>query len=107
MLNSSSMLDCIKLIISLSSSLGIPLVDCHKFQIFASLACDILWYYRNQAFHNGITLEARNVFAHINKIALEHFQAWHFVSFVTVEKWIFLLPTRSKLILILPYEILS
>jgi hypothetical protein len=45
-----SMLDWIKLIISPGSSLGIPLVDCHKFQIFAFMACDILWFYRNIAF---------------------------------------------------------
>jgi hypothetical protein len=69
------MVDWIKLIISPCNSLGIPLTDCHKFQIFASVACDILWYYRNQAFHNGITFEAQNVSMYINKIALEHFQA--------------------------------
>ena len=63
----SSMLDWIKLIISPSSSLGIPLVDCHKFQIFAFVACDILWFYRNKAFHNGATFEVRNVFAQIKK----------------------------------------
>jgi hypothetical protein len=74
--NFSSMVDWITVIISPVNSLGIPLADCHKFQIFASVACDILWYYRNQAFHNGTTFEARNVSMHINKIALEHFQAW-------------------------------
>jgi hypothetical protein len=84
--NFSSMLNWIKLIIFPSNSLGIPLADCHKIQIFAFVAYDILWYYRNQAFHNKITFEARNVSTHINKIALEHFQAWHSVSFVPVEK---------------------
>jgi hypothetical protein len=51
--NFSFMLDWIKLIISPTNTLGIPLVDCHKFQIFVYMACDILWYYRNQTFHNG------------------------------------------------------
>jgi hypothetical protein len=74
--NFSSMVDWIKLIISPTNSLSIPLADCHRFQIFASVACDILWYYKNQAFHNGITFVAQNVSMHINKIALEHFQAW-------------------------------
>ena len=82
------MFDWIKLIISLSSSLGIPLVDCHKFQIFASVACDILWFYRNKAFHNGATFEVHNMSAHINKIAFEHFQARISVSDAPVEKWI-------------------
>ena len=69
------MLDWIKLIISPGNSLGIPLVDCHKFHIFASMACNILWFYRNRAFHDGISFDAHNVCACINKISLEHFQA--------------------------------
>jgi hypothetical protein len=48
--NFSSMVDWIKLIISLFNSLGIPLADCHKFQIFAAVACDILRYYRKSSF---------------------------------------------------------
>jgi ribonuclease HI len=52
------------------------------------VACDILWYYRNQAFHNGITFVAQNVSMHINKIVLKHFQAWQSVSSALVEKWI-------------------
>jgi hypothetical protein len=74
-LNLSSMLNWIKLIIYPGSSLGIPLVDCHKFQVFASMACDILWFYRNRAFHDGISFDSCNVSVHINKISLEHFQA--------------------------------
>jgi hypothetical protein len=82
------MLDWIKLIISPGSSLGIPLVDCHKFHIFASVACDILWFYRNKAFHDGVTFEARKVSTHINKIAFEHFQAWNSVSDAPMDKCI-------------------
>jgi hypothetical protein len=47
----SSMEAWIAAIISLEHSLGIPLRDQHKFQIFASVACDILWLYRNKALH--------------------------------------------------------
>ena len=84
--NFPSMVDWIKLIISPSNSLGIPLEDCHRFQIFASVACDILWYYRNQAFHNGSIFGVHSVSLHINKIALEHFQAWLSISSAPVEK---------------------
>jgi hypothetical protein len=98
--NFSSMVDWIKLIISPCHSLGIPWADCHKFQIFASVACDILWYYRNQAFHTGITFEARNVSRHINKIAFEHFQAWQSISSTPLEKGFLQRQTGSKLILI-------
>ena len=88
LLNFSTMSDWIQFIISSGNSLGIPMMDCHKFQIFAYVACDILWFYRNKAFHDGITFEACNVSAHINKITIEHFQACHSVSFVPMERWI-------------------
>jgi hypothetical protein len=84
----SSMLDWIKLILCPSSSLGIPQEDCHKFQIFAFVACDILWFYRNKAFHDRTTFDARNISAHVNKISLEYFQAWHSAFAKPMEKWI-------------------
>ena len=87
-LNFSYMLEWIKLIISLGSYLVIPLVDHHNFQVFAFMACDILWFYRNKAFHDGVSFDACSVFTHINKIFLEHFQARHSLSPVLVEKWI-------------------
>ena len=97
MFSFSSMMDWVKLIISPNSTLNIPLVDCHKFQIFASVACDILWYYKNKAFHDGITFDARGVSAHINKIFIEHFQAWNSVSTAPVEKWIPSAPNWIKI----------
>ena len=71
----SSLAEWINLIISLGGSSGIPLVDLHKFQIFAAVACNILWFYRNKAYHDGNTFDAISVSRHINKITLEHFQA--------------------------------
>jgi hypothetical protein len=47
-----------------------------------------MWFYRNKAFHDGLTFDALKVSAHINKIAFEHFQAWNSVSDAPVEKWI-------------------
>jgi hypothetical protein len=72
-------------------------VDWHKFQIFAYVACDILWFYRNKAFYDGLTFDALKVSAHINKIAFEHFQAWNSVSDAPVEKWIPLAPNWIKI----------
>ena len=83
----SSLLDWINSIISPGRSLGIPSEDQHKFQIFASVACDILWFYRNKALHDEVSLDARSVSAHINKISLEHFLAWRSSAQVLVEKW--------------------
>jgi hypothetical protein len=73
--------------ISPGSSLDIPLVDQHKFQIFAVVACDILWSYRNKAFHDGASFDAQSMSVHINKISIEHFQAWHSSSQILEEKW--------------------
>jgi hypothetical protein len=64
--NFSSMSKQIELIISL----GIPMVDHHKFQIFASVACNILWFYRYKAFHYGVSFDAHSVSVHINKSLL-------------------------------------
>jgi hypothetical protein len=75
-------------LISPVCSLGIPLAGQHKFQIFVSVACDILWFYRNKTLHDEVSFDARSVLAHINKISLEHFQAWHSSSPVLMEKWI-------------------
>ncbi|XP_059432574.1 uncharacterized protein LOC132165893 [Corylus avellana] len=86
--NFSSMEEWINLIISPGRYLGIPREDCHKFQIFASVACDILWFYRNKAFHDNSVFDVRNVSAHINKISLEHYQAWHPDTQVSTENWI-------------------
>jgi hypothetical protein len=83
-----SMSEWIGSIISSGSSLGIPLVDHHRFQIFAYVVCDILWFYRNKAFHDGVSFNARSVSMHINKISLEHFQTWHSLSQVLEENWI-------------------
>jgi hypothetical protein len=77
----------IKLFISSGSSFGIPLVDQHKFQIFAAMACDILWFYRNKAYHDAISYDAIFVSKHINKITLEHFQAWHSSSPTLEDTW--------------------
>jgi hypothetical protein len=39
------------------SSLGIPLADTHLFQIFAAVLCDLLWFSRNKAIHEGVILD--------------------------------------------------
>jgi hypothetical protein len=81
--------DWVSSIISLGTYIGIPLVDSHKFQIFAAVACDILWFYRNKAFHErAYSFNAISVSKHINKISLEYFQAWHSSSTNLKETWL-------------------
>jgi hypothetical protein len=43
---------------------------------------------QNKAFHDGTSFDACNISAHINKISLEHFQAWHSANAKPVEIWI-------------------
>jgi hypothetical protein len=47
----------INVIIHPHSSLSIPLADSHLFQIFAVVLCDLLWFSRNKAVHEGLILD--------------------------------------------------
>jgi hypothetical protein len=71
-------LNWIKLIISPGPVLNIPQTDHHYFQIFDVVACDLLWYSHNKAYHDGISFDAlqlsRNV--NLNKVYMEHLMAW-------------------------------
>jgi hypothetical protein len=63
------MVDWVKLIIS-PALLAIPPLDCDKFYIFVVVSCDLLWYYRNKAFHDALSFDALQVSQHINKVSL-------------------------------------
>lgn len=64
------------LIILNPTTIGISLTDSHKFQIFAAVACDQLWFSRNKAHHDHVVPNALAISATINKLVLEHFSAW-------------------------------
>jgi hypothetical protein len=84
----NTMSEWVSSIISPGSSIGISLMDHHKFQIFVAVTCDILWFYKNRAFHDGASFNAISVLKHINKISLEHFQAWHSSSSDLDDTWL-------------------
>jgi hypothetical protein len=44
------------------------------------VSCALLWHYCNKAYHDALFFDAIQVSRHINKIAMEHFVAWHNVS---------------------------
>jgi hypothetical protein len=48
----------------------------HLFQIFASVACDLLWFNKNKAMHDGVSPYVLVLSSSINKVHLEHFSAW-------------------------------
>jgi hypothetical protein len=75
-------------IISPGISLKIPSIDHHKFQIFAAVTCDLLWFYGNKSYHEGITIDIRLISKHINTVTMEHYNAWHPPHPVVTETWI-------------------
>jgi len=51
--------------------LGVPPAETHRFQIFADVACDYLWFTRNKVYHDGTIPNALLISTTINKTALE------------------------------------
>ncbi|XP_059451183.1 uncharacterized protein LOC132181985 [Corylus avellana] len=74
-------------ILSPNKYFGIPLVDTHLFQIFATVLCDSLWFARNQAIHNGVFPKASNFADKIMRLSLEHYAAWNTTSQPMKESW--------------------
>jgi hypothetical protein len=69
------------------SVLGIPLADCHLFQIYASVLCDQIWYARNKAVHAGSIPDISALASSIRKAALDHAAAWKSISPLIKELW--------------------
>jgi len=84
--NFSTMAHWVQQIIFLGTSLHIPRMDHHKFQIFAAVACDLLWFYINKSHHEGINIDIRPISQHINKVIMEYFNAWHPSVPIVMEK---------------------
>jgi len=97
-----TMVDWIKVILFPDKYLQIPQTDLHYFQIFASVASDLLWTHRNKAFHEGSSFDALTLSCTVNKVALDHYRAWKVLnSAPSLEKWIPLILLISKSILTL------
>jgi hypothetical protein len=60
--------------------------DLHHFQIFAAVLCDLLWFYRNKAYHDGLLFDALLISRNINRITREHYKAWALIP-LPPEKW--------------------
>ena len=77
----------IKGIIHPFSSLGIPLADTHLFQIFAAVLCDLLWFFRNKAIHDGVIPDINVLAKSSRKTSLDHAAAWKTTFALTQELW--------------------
>jgi hypothetical protein len=77
----------IKGILTPHSSFSIPLANSHLFQIYVVVLCDMLWFSKNQAIHNGVIPDVSMLAANINRISLEHYTTWTTISNLVRELW--------------------
>jgi hypothetical protein len=77
----------IKGLIHPHSFFGIPPADCHLFQIFAAVLCDLIWFARNKAVHEGSIPDISSLARLIRKTTLAHAAAWHSTSPTVKEIW--------------------
>jgi hypothetical protein len=74
--SSISLSNWIKGILSPHSFFGIPLADCHLFQIYAFVLCDLLWFARNKAAHEGSIPDISTLASSIRRTSFDHAAAW-------------------------------
>ena len=86
--SSLSLSSWVKGILSSHAVFGIPQDDCHLFQIYSSVLCDILWLSRNKAIHDGIIPDSLKLASSIKKAAYAHVAAWLSVPALEVQVWI-------------------
>jgi hypothetical protein len=77
----------IKGIIHPHLTFGIPKPETHLFQIFAMVLCDLLWFSRNKAVHEGIIPNILQLADTIKKTALAHSAAWKSPPVPLTESW--------------------
>lgn len=57
-----------------SGVLNIPLEESHRFRLFASLACDTIWFHKNKKWSKNITINPLRVVN--SSVVSEHHVAW-------------------------------
>jgi hypothetical protein len=57
------------------------------FQIFAFVLCDLLWFARNKAVHEGLIPDITTLASSIKKTTLDHAAAWQSTSSLVKEFW--------------------
>ena len=85
--SSPSLSSWVKGIISPYIAFGIPQSNAHLFQIFAYILCDMLWFSKNKAIHEGIILDISKLALSIKKSSLAHAAAWSTILDKEVQVW--------------------
>ncbi|XP_062145976.1 uncharacterized protein LOC133853973 [Alnus glutinosa] len=87
-LDSPDLLNWVRVILYPDVLLKIPFLEKHRFQVFAAVACDLLWFHRNKAYHDGLTFDARSIANLVCISYHQHCDAWSAKLFPNPEKWI-------------------
>jgi hypothetical protein len=87
-LDSPNLCDWIRDILYPETILHIPCSEVHCFQVFATVTCDLLWFHRNKAFHDGLSFDARILAKLIINTYHQHCDAWSNKLDPIPEKWI-------------------
>jgi hypothetical protein len=74
--NSLSLPNWIKGVILPHLTFGIPKLEAHLFQIFAAVLCDLVWFSKNKAVHEGTIPNILKLANTIKKTTLAHSAAW-------------------------------
>jgi hypothetical protein len=86
--SSLSISNWVKGILSPHAVFGIPQDECHLFQIYSSVLCDMLWFNRNKAIHDGIIPDSLQLASSIKKAAQAHAAAWLSTPAPEAQVWI-------------------
>jgi hypothetical protein len=86
-LSSLSLSDWVKGIINHHLSFGIPETDSQLFQIFASVICDLLWFSRSKAAHDGTISDITSLANSIRRTSLDHPTVWNSTPSSSKEPW--------------------
>jgi hypothetical protein len=87
-LDSSNLCDWIQAILYPEPILHIPCLELHRFQVFVAVTCDLLWFHRNKAYHDGLSFDARIPAKLIINTYQQHCDAGSKKLDPTPEKWI-------------------
>lgn len=86
-LDSLNLCDWIRVILYPEAFLHIPCSELHRFQVFATVTCDLLWFHCNKAFHYGLSFDARILAKLIINTYHQHYDAWSNKLDPAPEKW--------------------
>jgi hypothetical protein len=96
-LDSLNLCDWVLVILYHEALLYIPCSELHRFQVFATVTCDLLWFHHNKTFHDGLSFDAHILAKLIINTYHQHCDAWSNKLDPAPEKWICPPPNWHKI----------